>query len=123
MHARRILGLNGHMIVQSITRGVSDYDAVAGRVAAVPGVTSVTRVLDAPALTYWKMNQVAQAAIAGLAGCFYPGFVGTLVPEAFNIVESFTMLAMVIVAAAALVWLVNLWLTRRTSSELSNTST
>ncbi len=37
------------------------------------------------------------AAIAGLAGCFYPGFVGTLVPEAFNIVESFTMIAMVIV--------------------------
>ena len=37
------------------------------------------------------------AAIAGLAGCFHPGFVGTLVPEAFNIVESFTMLAMVIV--------------------------
>ena len=37
------------------------------------------------------------AAIAGLAGCFYPGFVGTLVPDAFNIIESFTMLAMVIV--------------------------
>jgi len=37
------------------------------------------------------------AAIAGLAGCFYPGFVGTLVPEAFNIVESFSMMAMVIV--------------------------
>ena len=37
------------------------------------------------------------SAIAGLAGCFYPGFVGTLVPEAFNIVESFTMMAMVIV--------------------------
>src|SRR5205814_6407671 len=35
------------------------------------------------------------AAIAGLAGCFYPGFVGTLVPDAFNVVESFTMLAMV----------------------------
>ena len=30
-----------------------------------PGVTSITKVLDAPALTYWKMNQVAQAAIAG----------------------------------------------------------
>ena len=27
-----------------------------------PGVTSITKVLDAPALTYWKMNQVAQAA-------------------------------------------------------------
>ena len=37
------------------------------------------------------------AAIAGLAGCFYPGFVGTLVPDAFAIVESFTMMAMVIV--------------------------
>ena len=37
------------------------------------------------------------AAIAGFAGCFYPGFVGTLVPDAFGIVESFTMMAMVIV--------------------------
>jgi branched-chain amino acid transport system permease protein len=37
------------------------------------------------------------AAIAGLAGVFYPGFVGTLVPDAFSIVESFTMMAMVIV--------------------------
>ena len=30
-----------------------------------PGVTSITKVLDAPALTYWKMKQVAQAAIDG----------------------------------------------------------
>src|SRR5437867_3917093 len=37
------------------------------------------------------------AAIAGLAGVFYPSLVGTLVPDAFNIVESFTMMAMVIV--------------------------
>ncbi len=37
------------------------------------------------------------AAIAGLAGCFYPGFVGTLVPDAFGIIESFSMMAMVIV--------------------------
>lgn len=29
-----------------------------------PGVTTITKVLDAPALTYWKMNQVAQTAIA-----------------------------------------------------------
>lgn len=28
-----------------------------------PGVTSITRVLDAPALTNWKLNQVALAAI------------------------------------------------------------
>jgi branched-chain amino acid transport system permease protein len=37
------------------------------------------------------------AGVGGLAGVFYPGFVGTLVPDAFNIVESFTMMAMVIV--------------------------
>jgi len=37
------------------------------------------------------------SAIAGLAGAFYPGFVGTLVPDAFFITESFSMLAMVIV--------------------------
>jgi branched-chain amino acid transport system permease protein len=37
------------------------------------------------------------SAIAGLAGVFYPGFVGTLVPDAFGIIESFTMMAMVIV--------------------------
>ena len=40
------------------------------------------------------------AAIAGLAGCFYPGVVGTLVPDAFGIIESFTMMAMVIVGGA-----------------------
>ena len=46
----------------------------------------------------WKAFSFGlSAAIAGLAGCFYPGFVGTLVPDAFNIVESFTMLAMVVV--------------------------
>jgi branched-chain amino acid transport system permease protein len=46
----------------------------------------------------WKAFAFAVcAAIGALAGCFYPGFVGTLVPDAFNIVESFTMMAMVIV--------------------------
>jgi branched-chain amino acid transport system permease protein len=37
------------------------------------------------------------AAVAGAAGCFYAPFVGTLVPDAFFITESFTILAMVIV--------------------------
>jgi branched-chain amino acid transport system permease protein len=37
------------------------------------------------------------AAVAGAAGCFYAGFVGTLVPDAFFITESFNILAMVIV--------------------------
>jgi len=37
------------------------------------------------------------SAVGGLAGVFYPGLVGTLVPDAFNIIESFTFMAMVIV--------------------------
>jgi branched-chain amino acid transport system permease protein len=36
-------------------------------------------------------------AVAGAAGAFYASFVGTLVPDAFIITESFTILAMVIV--------------------------
>jgi len=37
------------------------------------------------------------SAIAGAAGCFYASLVGTLVPDAFFITESFTILAMVVV--------------------------
>jgi branched-chain amino acid transport system permease protein len=37
------------------------------------------------------------SGIAGAAGCFYASFVGTLVPDAFFIGESFTILAMVVV--------------------------
>jgi len=37
------------------------------------------------------------AAVAGAAGCFYASFVGTLVPDAFFVSESFNILAMVIV--------------------------
>jgi branched-chain amino acid transport system permease protein len=37
------------------------------------------------------------SAVAGAAGAFYAGFVGTLVPDSFFITESFTILAMVVV--------------------------
>jgi lipoprotein-releasing system permease protein len=45
----RILGLNGHMFVQSIG-GVSDYDAVAMRIRAVPGVTGATPIVEGQVL-------------------------------------------------------------------------
>ena len=48
--------------------------------------------------TVWKVFAFGVgSAIAGAAGAFYASFVGTLVPDAFIITESFTMLAMVIV--------------------------
>jgi branched-chain amino acid transport system permease protein len=51
--------------------------------------------IDAPK---WKAFAFAvSSAVAGAAGCFYASFAGTLVPDAFFITESFSMLAMVIV--------------------------
>jgi len=48
--------------------------------------------------TAWKVFAFGIAsALAGAAGGFYASFVGTLVPDAFAITESFTLLAMVIV--------------------------
>ena len=49
----------------------------------------------------WKAFAFATgAAVAGAAGCFYAPFVGTLVPDAFTITESFMILAMVIVGGS-----------------------
>jgi branched-chain amino acid transport system permease protein len=46
----------------------------------------------------WKVFAFGiSSAVAGAAGCFYASFVGTLVPDAFFITESFTILAMVVV--------------------------
>jgi branched-chain amino acid transport system permease protein len=48
--------------------------------------------------TAWKVFAFGiGSAVAGAAGVFYASFVGTLVPDAFIITESFTILAMVIV--------------------------
>lgn len=46
----------------------------------------------------WKVFAFAvSSGVAGMAGCFFAGFVGTLVPDSFNVTESISMLAMVIV--------------------------
>src|SRR5215475_10783890 len=46
----------------------------------------------------WKVFAFAvSSGVAGAAGCFYPSVVGTLVPDAFFMTESFTILAMVVV--------------------------
>src|SRR6185295_13884667 len=42
----RILGLNGHAVVQSLYGGISNYDALATKVRTVPGVTRVTPIAD-----------------------------------------------------------------------------
>jgi lipoprotein-releasing system permease protein len=42
----RILGLNGHAVVQSLYGNLTNYDALAAKVRAVPGVTRVTPIVD-----------------------------------------------------------------------------
>ncbi|HYQ05933.1 MAG TPA: branched-chain amino acid ABC transporter permease [Xanthobacteraceae bacterium] len=58
-------------------------------------LSAVSLGIDGPK---WKTFAFAvSSAVAGAAGCFYASFVGTLVPDAFFITESFSILAMVIV--------------------------
>jgi len=46
----RILGLNGHVIVQGASFGLSDFDAITARVKAVPGVVRATPLVDGQVL-------------------------------------------------------------------------
>ena len=46
----RILGLNGHLGVYGVERVLRDYDAVAERIRAVPGVVSATPIVEGQAL-------------------------------------------------------------------------
>ena len=58
-------------------------------------ISAASLGIDAPK---WKAFAFAvSSAVAGAAGCFYAPLVGTLVPDAFFITESFTILAMVVV--------------------------
>jgi lipoprotein-releasing system permease protein len=42
----RILGLNGHAVVQSYTGDLSNFDAIAAKVRAVPGVVRAAPIID-----------------------------------------------------------------------------
>lgn len=46
----RILGLNGHLIVQSITGAIPDYDASVARIRQIPGVTNATPFIEGQVL-------------------------------------------------------------------------
>ena len=60
----RILGLNGHLGVYGLTNSLTDYDAEAQKVRAVPGVVSVTPLVEAQALV---------TSAAGAAGAVVRG--------------------------------------------------
>ncbi len=57
----RILGLNGHLMVQSSARWLSDFDTTAERVRGLPGVVQVTPILEGQVMA--TANQVAAGTL------------------------------------------------------------
>ncbi len=58
---KRILGLNGHLSLYANTVSLTDYDAVAARVAEVPGVTLVAPVVEGQVMA--TANTIARGAV------------------------------------------------------------
>lgn len=61
----KILGLNGHMLVQATDAPLSDYDAVAVRIAFVPGVKFAVPFVEGQALASGR-NNAAGALVRGI---------------------------------------------------------
>src|SRR5687767_14834202 len=52
----KILGLNGHLLVQPIDSPLTDWDEVAGRIAKVPGIRLAAPVVEGQALASSPFN-------------------------------------------------------------------
>ncbi len=61
----RILGLNGHIVVQDIEGGVRNYDALADKLRRVEGVVAVTPVVEGQVMAMAKSN-ASGAVVRGL---------------------------------------------------------
>lgn len=62
----RILGLNGHIIIQASDRPLHDYDAVAQRVSNVDGVTLVLPLIEGQALVTGNIGAGSGALVRGI---------------------------------------------------------
>jgi lipoprotein-releasing system permease protein len=61
----RILGLNGHLAVYGETNQLTDFDAVAAKVRAVPGVVSATPLVEGQVMAT-SPNAAAGAVVHGI---------------------------------------------------------
>src|ERR1700731_1555146 len=52
----KILGLNGHLLVQPLESPLTDWEAVAGRVAKIQGITLAAPIVDGQALASSPFN-------------------------------------------------------------------
>ena len=47
----RIIGLNGHLLVQGVGEDLGDFDALAGKVRGIPGIRRVTPIVEGQVLS------------------------------------------------------------------------
>ncbi len=62
----RILGFNGHLGVYGMSAPLTDYDAAAAKIRAVPGVLSATPVVDGQVLLTGDRGQNAGGMVRGI---------------------------------------------------------
>ena len=62
----RILGINGHMIVQAVDQPLSDYAGLAERFAAVPGVTMALPLVEGQTLASGRQGAGTGALVRGI---------------------------------------------------------
>ncbi|MEP9396154.1 lipoprotein-releasing ABC transporter permease subunit [Mesorhizobium sp. KR2-14] len=64
----RILGINGHLIVQPMDTPLDDYEAVAGRINGVRGVKYAIPLIDGQALAQGEVGAGTGALVRGVRG-------------------------------------------------------
>lgn len=64
----RILGINGHLIVQPVDTPLEDYDAVTGRINGVPGVRYAIPLIDGQVLAQGGVGAGTGALVRGVRG-------------------------------------------------------
>ncbi len=64
----KILGINGHVIVQPVESDLTDYDAVAARIAAVPGVSAAIPIIEGQALASGQGDGSSGVLVRGVRG-------------------------------------------------------
>jgi lipoprotein-releasing system permease protein len=62
----RILGVNGHMIVQPIESPLTEYDLIAQRIAAIPGVRLASPLVEGQTLSSGKIGAGTGALVRGV---------------------------------------------------------
>lgn len=62
----RILGINGHLILQPIDRPFDDYEAVAGRINGVPGVRYAIPLVEGQVLASGRVGAGTGALVRGI---------------------------------------------------------